>query len=212
MNIDPSLEPDNYIITRKRKLYKFASFARLANCYSETRWQEVKQSILHSSLPVTLEVGAGDGLFLTKLAEAHPERQFIALDRKSDRLYRGAKLANESKLTNILYLWSNADNLRRLLPDQLVQIIWLTFPDPRQHLLSYHQLLTPNGQLKLKTDNDNLFDWSVQQFTTEKWRIDQLSHDLYGDKIAGDATVKTTYEELYLSEGKKINYLAVSKI
>ena len=159
----------------------------------------------------------GSTLSLT-YAETHPDRQFIALDRKSDRLYRGAKLANESKLTNILYLWSNADNLRRLLPDQLVQTIWLTFPDPwpqesnikhrltnRQHLLSYHQLLTPNGQLKLKTDNDNLFDWSVQQFTTEKWRINQLSHDLYGDKIAGDATVKTTYEERYLAEGKKSN-------
>ncbi|MFC2510899.1 MAG: tRNA (guanosine(46)-N7)-methyltransferase TrmB [Candidatus Nanoperiomorbus sp.] len=225
MNIDPSLEPDNYIITRKRKLYKFASFARLANCYSETKWQEAKQSILHDSLPVTLEVGAGDGLFLTKLAEDHPEQQFIALDRKSDRLYRGAKLASESKLTNILYLWSNADNLRRLLPDQLIQTIWLTFPDPwpqesnikhrltnRQHLLSYHQLLAPNGRLKLKTDNDSLFDWSIQQFTTEKWQIDRISHDLYGDKIAGDATVKTTYEERYLAEGKKINYLAAGKI
>ena len=77
MNIDPSLEPDSYIITRKRKLYKFASFARLANCYSETKWQEAKQSILHNSLPVTLEVGAGDGLFLTKLAEVHPERQLL---------------------------------------------------------------------------------------------------------------------------------------
>ncbi len=82
----------------------------------------------------------------------------------------------------------------------------------RQHLLSYHQLLAPNGQLKLKTDNDNLFDWSARQFTTEKWQIDQLSHDLYGDNIAGDATVKTTYEERYLAEGKKINYLVVSKI
>ena len=69
-----------------------------------------------------------------------------------------------------------------------------------------------NGRLKLKTDNDNLFDWSIQQFTTEKWRIDRISHDLYGDKIAGDATVKTTYEERYLAEGKKINYLAAGKI
>ena len=82
----------------------------------------------------------------------------------------------------------------------------------RQHLLSYHQLLAPNGQLKLKTDNDSLFDWSVQQFTTEKWQIDQLSHDLYDDKIAGDANVKTTYEERYLAEGKKISYLAAGKI
>lgn len=219
------LNPDDFIITRKRKLYKFVAFQNMDNCYDDNSWKNVKNQILDNRSPITLEVGAGTALFLTKLAQAHPGQQFIAIDRKSDRLYKGAKLANELGLTNIVYLWSNAHNLSSLLPTGSVAEIWITFPDPwpqesnikhrltnQQFLNQYRKLLTDDGILNFKTDNQTLFDWSAQQFT-RPWQIIHQTHNLHQDQqisdINPDATVMTTYEERYVSEGKSICYLQV---
>ena len=217
------LNPDDFIITRKRKLYKFVAFQNMDNCYDDNSWKNVKNQILDNRSPITLEVGAGTALFLTKLAQAHSDQQFIAIDRKSDRLYKGAKLANELGLTNIVYLWSNAHNLSSLLPTGSVAEIWITFPDPwpqesnikhrltnQQFLNQYRKLLTDDGVLNFKTDNQALFDWSAQQFT-HPWQIIHQTHNLHKDQqisaINPDATVMTTYEERYVSEGKSICYL-----
>ena len=217
------LNPDDFIITRKRKLYKFVAFQNMDNCYDDNSWKNVKNQILDNRSPITLEVGAGTALFLTKLAQAHSDQQFIAIDRKSDRLYKGAKLANELGLTNIVYLWSNAHNLSSLLPTGSVAEIWITFPDPwpqesnikhrltnQQFLNQYRKLLTDDGILNFKTDNQTLFDWSAQQFT-RPWQIIHQTHNLHQDQqisdINPDATVMTTYEKRYVSEGKSICYL-----
>lgn len=220
------INPDDFIITRKRKLYKFAVFQNMANCYDDRNWPNVKEEIVNSRRPLTIEVGAGTALFLTELAHRHPDRQFIAIDRKSDRLYKGAKLANELGLTNIAYLWSNARNLASLLPDGSVSEIWLTFPDPWpqesniKHRLTnpkflgqYHKLLKADGVLNFKTDNHPLFDWSAQQFNNQQWQIIHLTHDLHGDdSVDNDAKIMTTYEERYVGEGKKICYLSAVKV
>ena len=220
---DKRLNPDDFVITRKRKLYKFAAFQNMDNCYDDNSWGNIKNQILDNRQPITLEVGAGTALFLTKLAQAHPDQQFIAIDRKSDRLYKGAKLADELGLVNIVYAWSNAHNLSSLLPTGSVAEIWITFPDPwpqesnikhrltnQQFLDQYRKLLTDDGILNFKTDNQALFDWSVQQFT-RPWQIIYQTHNLHNDQqisnINPDATVMTTYEERYVSEGKSICYL-----
>lgn len=216
------LNPNDFIITRKRKLYKFAVFQNLSNCYDDRTWPEAKDSIINCGKPLTVEIGAGSALFLTKLAELHPDRQFIAIDRKSDRLQKGAKLADEQKLTNIVYLWSNARNLNNLLPAGSVSEIWVTFPDPwpqesnikhrltnQKFLAQYHKLLTPDGVLNFKTDNTPLFDWSVEQFGPKLWQVQHVTHNLHDDpNVPADAKVTTTYEERYLKEGKRINYLS----
>ena len=218
---DQLVNPDDFIITRKRKLYKFAVFQNMTNCYDDRSWPNVKEQIVDGGQPLTIEVGAGTALFLTELAHRHPDRQFIAIDRKSDRLYKGAKLANELGLTNIVYLWSNARHLTSLLPGNSVSEIWLTFPDPwpqesnikhrltnQQFLAQYHELLTADGVLNFKTDNRELFDWSVTQFNDQQWQIAHLTHDLHDDKeVSDDAKIMTTYEERYVGEGRKICYL-----
>ena len=221
-----TVNPNDFIITRKRKLYKFAAFQNMTNCYDDRNWPNAQEQIVHNSRPLTVEVGAGTALFLTELARLHPERQFVAIDRKSDRLYKGAKLAGELKLDNIVYLWSNARNLASLLPGESVSEIWLTFPDPWpqesniKHRLSnpkflgqYHGLLKADGVLNFKTDNRPLFDWSAQQFNNSQWHITHLTHNLHSDNaVDDDAKIMTTYESRYVSEGKKINYLSAEKI
>ena len=222
-----SVNPDDFIITRKRKLYKFAAFRNLPNCHNDDSWTTIKKAILDNNRPITLEIGAGTALFSTKLAELHNDRQFIAIDRKSDRLYKGAKLANELGLSNIIYLWSNARNVSSLLPASSVQSIWITFPDPwpqesnikhrltnPKFLNQYYKLLTDNGTLNFKTDNCELFNWSIQQLDGRQWQLNYLTNDLHSDgtMINQDAAVMTTYEERYVAEGKPICYLRASRI
>lgn len=212
--------PRDFIITRKRKLYKFASFNNLDNCFNESTWLDNQDAILNSGKPINLEIGAGTALFSTKLAQLHPDQIFIAIDRKSDRLYTGAKLANELKLTNAYYIWLNVINLNRAFPDNSISQIWITFPDPwpqesnakhrltnAKRLVEYHKLLSSNGWLNFKTDNRPLFDWSISQLN-EKWQIAFVTNNLHqNDNAPSDSLVTTTYEERYISEGKPINYL-----
>ena len=218
------LNPNDFIITRKRKLYKFAAFRNLANCYDDQHWQ-ADQPLQDVSRPLVIEIGAGTALFLTKLAQDQPAKQFVAIDRKSDRLYKGAKLATELNLTNIVYLWSNARNLISLLGANSVQELWITFPDPwpqesntkhrltnPKFLAEYYRLLAQDGTLNFKTDNRPLFDWSVEQFDSNHWQITQLTHDLHHtDGISSAAKIMTTYEERYVADGKPINYLQAIK-
>ena len=197
------VNPDDFIITRKRKLYKFAVFRNMTNCCDDRSWSNVKKEIVNSGQPLTIEVGAGTALFLTELAHRHPDQQFIAIDRKSDRLYKGAKLANELGLTNIVYLWSNARNLASIKHR-------LTNP---KFLGQYHKLLKADGVLNFKTDNRPLFDWSTQQFDNNQWHITHLIHNLHSDNaVDDDAKIMTTYESRYVSEGKPINYLQAQKL
>lgn len=224
------LNPNDFIITRKRKLYKFAAFQNLANCYDDRSWPTVKECIADDSKPLIMEVGAGTALFSTELARRHPERQFIAIDRKSDRLYRGARLAAERHLDNIIYLWSNARNLSSLFPVGSVAELWITFPDPwpqesnikhrltnPKFLAQYYRLLRADGVLNFKTDNRQLFDWSVEQLQqlSQQWRIDLVTHNLHDDSSnddLADALVMTSYEQRYVADGKPINYLRASRL
>lgn len=219
--------PDDFIITRKRKLYKFALFQNISNCYDDQSWVEVKDAIAEQS-PLTIEVGAGSGLFLAKLAILHPDRHYLAIDRKSDRLVQGAKQAIAKKAHNISFLWSNADNLGRLLPAGCADELWLTFPDPwpqesnyrkrltaPKYLVEYKKLLSGNGTLRFKTDNKELFDWSKEQLRQNSFIIEFSTNDLHGDqRLAPDDDVlamMTSYEARYVSEGKQIYYL-VAKV
>lgn len=214
--------PDDYIITRKRKLYKFALFQNMTNCYDDRSWGEVRGAITEQS-PLTIEVGAGSGLFLTKLATIHPDRHYLAIDRKSDRLVQGAKRVAADNIRNINYLWSNADNLGRLLPAGCADELWLTFPDPwpqesnyrkrltaPKYLAQYKKLLKTGGVLRFKTDNKELFDWSKEQLEQNGFNIEFTTEDLHNDERLSpdsDALVMTSYEARYVDEEKKICYL-----
>lgn len=225
MNSDTSF--DQFVITRKRKKYKFAVFNSLDNCYNDDNLAELQQILTNSNTPLTVEIGAGSALFLTKLAELHPDRHYLAIDRKSDRLYHGAKLAKQLGLTNINYLWSNARNINTIIADGAVDELWITFPDPwpqesnikhrltnPKYLAQYQRILAKDGKLNFKTDNQPLFDWSVEQFDNT-WHITHQTHDLHNDaeinQFNTDATIMTSYEERYTAEGKPICYLQAIK-
>ena len=118
------VDPTQFIITRKRKKYRFALFENAENCFELAEWQPLTGKNL------TVEVGAGTGLFLAELAKKHPDQKFIALDVKGDRLQKGARKALEEGLDNIYFVRARADQLMEVVQPGSVKNLWLTFSDP----------------------------------------------------------------------------------
>lgn len=213
------VNPDDFIISRKRKKYKFAKFHNAGNCFEINDWQQIAPGQARRKVD-TVEVGAGTGLFSVELATRHPDKTFVAVDVKADRLQKGAYEAIERGLTNIYFLRARADQIDELFEPQSLGAIWLTFPDPfpRErsarrrmthplYLEKYARLLETSGAFYLKHDNPDFFQWSLEQLVQENWRIDELSFDLHDTNLSDDYKIMTTYEKRWLSEGLKTNFV-----
>lgn len=207
------LDPNDFIISRKRKKYKFAVFHNSSLCLEFDEWQS-------DFKPSALEVGAGTGTFSVALAETYPERRHLAVDVKADRLQTGARQATEKNLNNIRFLRARIEQLSDLLQSHSLDIIWINFPDPfakersskhrltdPRYLTLYKELLKPTGTLHFKTDAVALFDWSLEQLASEGWELRNISFDLHRSGVNDEAKIPTTYEARYVREGKKICYV-----
>lgn len=207
------LNPDDFIISRKRKKYKFALFANSPLCFEADEWEKSPVDVL--------ELGAGTGLFGVALAAAEPDKQFLAVDVKADRLQTGARKSTADGLENIRFLRARAeDQLPELVAPHSLERIWVTFPDPfprarsAKHRLThpsflafYQRALQPAGALYFKTDARGLFDWSLEQLVAEGWRIDELSFDLHESGLDDGYKIPTTYEARFMNDGIKINFV-----
>lgn len=207
------LDPNDFIISRKRKKYRFALFANSPLCFETEEWNNMPK-------PDVMELGAGTGLFGVAMAHATPGWQFIAVDVKADRLQTGARAATAQNVANLRFLRARADQLLDLLDDSSLTSIWVTFPDPfpkdrsakhrlthPQFLQTYQQLLRPDGALYFKTDAKGLFDWSMEQLVAQGWKIEELSFDLHESNLDSSYKIPTTYEARYMREGLKINFV-----
>lgn len=208
------LDPTNFIITRKRKLYKFALFNNSSICYEFDDWGK-ENSITHN-----LEIGAGTGLFSEALAAKNPDKKFVAVDVKADRLVKGALKAEEENVKNVRFLRARADQLTQAFTPGSVRYIWVTFPDPYPRdrnvgrrltnptfLRIYDELLADGGALYFKTDATELFKWSLEQLVNEGWQIQRLTFDLHESDLNDNYKVMTTYESRFVGEGLKINFV-----
>ncbi len=210
------IDPNEFIITRKRKKYKFALYANSPLCFEIDQW---------SKRPVDcVELGAGTGHFSVELAARYPDKTFVAVDVKADRLQTGAKEAADRGITNVLFLRARADQLVDLFDSQSLQSLWLTFPDPfpkkrsagrrmthPNYLNMYQSLLSSGGAFYLKHDDRNFFHWSIEQLVTQQWRIDELSFDLHESDLSDDYKILTPYEERWLQDGLTTNFVKASR-
>jgi len=207
------IDPKEFIITRKRKKYKFALFANNPLCFEAEDWpKDTKVDVL--------EVGAGTGLFGVALAEKSPGLNHVAVDVKADRLQKGAYVAEEKGLNNMRFLRARADQLIDLIPAHSLTAVWVTFPDPfpkkrssgrrlthPTFLKIYQHLLSERGALYFKTDAHELFTWSLEQLVAEGWQLQELSFDLHESDLSGDYKTHTTYEQRFISEGLKTHFV-----
>ena len=224
------IDPDDFIITRKRKKYKFAKFHNAENCFELEEWH--KQSV------DVVELGAGTGLFSVELAARHPDKQFVAVDVKADRLQKGAYESLERGIKNVQFVRARADQIDELFNEHSLEALWLTFPDPfprersarrrmthpiylEKYAALLHQGVTLNRSKKsesvfnglyLKHDNQDFFQWSLEQLVTEKWHIKQLSFDLHNSDLTDDYKIQTTYEKRWLSEGLTTKFVSAMKL
>lgn len=206
------INPDDFVISRKRKKYKFAKFANAENCYELEEW--------HPRAIDYVELGAGTGLFSVEMASAHPDKAFIAIDVKADRLQKGAYEAISRGLTNISFIRARADQLDQVVLAGSVSQLWVTFPDPfprersqRRRLTHplylelYASRLQPSGKFYLKHDDPIFFAWSLEQLVSQRWFIDELSFDLHESELSNEYKIITTYEQRWLSEGRRTGFV-----
>ena len=203
---DTSVNPDDFIITRKRKKYKFAKFLNSPICFELSEWTKRPIDVV--------EVGAGTGRFCLELAARYPSKTFVAIDVKADRLQKGAYEATERGLANIFFVRMRADQLGELTNENSVENVWITFADPfpkprsagrrmthPTYLSLYQKMLRPGGSLLIKHDNPAFFQWSLEQLVERNWRISELSFDLHESNLPDDYKIKTDYERRWLDEG-----------
>ena len=207
------IDPKEFIITRKRKKYKFALFFNSPLCFEFDEWPR------ETAVDV-VEVGAGNAHFLVEQAMRHPERIFAAVDVKADRLQSGARKAEELGLKNIYFIRARADQIDELFAKHSLSIIWLTFSDPfprkrnagrrmshATYLKKYARVLKLGGDFILKHDNLDFFQWSLEQLVAERWRIVELSFDLHDSDLDEDYKVLTAYEKRWLGEGRRTYFV-----
>lgn len=181
------------------------------------KWRE---SVFKNVNPVILELGCGKGEYAVGLAKANPGCNYIGVDIKGARMWTGAKEVEEDGLKNVSFLRTEIENIDKFFDGSEIDEIWITFPDPqmqksRKRLTStrflqlYSKILKPEGIINLKTDSPFLYEYTRR--LVELNGLEKLidTDDLYGSGLADHvSSIKTYYEQQWLSRGKKIKLLS----
>ncbi len=172
--------------------------------------------------PITLELACGRGEYSVGMARAIKDRNFVGVDKKGDRLWKGSTWAVEEQLSNVGFLRTEILFMESFFEPGEVDEIWLTFPDPRPRLRDakrrlsssrymdmYKKLLRPDGFFRFKTDNTDLFDFTMDELAMRNDFYDfEFTHDLYQSHLQPECfDIKTKYEEMFAAQGEKIKYL-----
>ena len=216
----------------KHKLQRFAENETFGNLFQHSDYDRVgeefplkgswRKDYFHNENPVILELGCGKGEYTIAMAKRFPGRNYIGIDRKGARLWRGCKDAIEQNLENVAFLRIAIDNIPYYFGTNEVDEIWVTFPDPqpkkeRKRLVSpkfidtYRKILkSGSGVVHLKTDSDLLYEYLLETAVAEKWDILENIENVYGVQADSLLTeVQTFYERKWLEEGKTIHYVRV---
>lgn len=181
---------------------------------------EYKTKVFKNNNPIHLEIGMGKGNFIIDMAKNNPDINFIGVEKYSSVASVAIKKIREIKPDNLRILIMDAKNLEEILKGK-VDTIYLNFSDPwpkdrhakrrltaRNFLESYDKLFKGSPHIVMKTDNDNLFQYSLESFKEYGYKINKISYDLHSETLDN---VETEYEEKFSKEGIKIKYVDVSK-
>ncbi|MEI6576945.1 MAG: tRNA (guanosine(46)-N7)-methyltransferase TrmB [Bacteroidota bacterium] len=184
------------------------------------RWKD----FFKNDNPIVLELGCGKGEYTLFLAERRPDRNYIGIDIKGARIWKGLKMSHEAEMGNVAFIRTHVQVIRQYFTPGEVAEIWITFPDPQprqarekkrlthpRFLDVYREVLVPKGLIHLKTDNAALFDWTLEMIKEEGHDLHAETHDLYhSGGFEEAAAIQTFYESKFLAEGILINYLEFS--
>ena len=170
--------------------------------------------------PIVLELGCGKGEYTVALAQRDPLRNYIGIDIKGARMWRGAKTATNRRMHNVGFLRTRIEFIDALFAENEISEIWITFPDPQLKtrrakkrltsplFLSYYaKLLTPDGKINLKTDSQHLYAYTQAVINHFGLPCEVANDDIYGSGFADEVlSVKTAYEQMFLERGLPITY------
>ena len=182
-------------------------------------------SFLENENPIHIEVGMGKGRFIMELAALHPDINYIGIERYTSVLLRAVQKMEEQPLPNIHFLCIDAATLPEIFDTDEVSRIYLNFSDPwpkdrhakrrltsREFLARYDQFLKKDGHIEFKTDNQDLFTFSLQEIEESPlWKLDASTRDLHNDPALNEGNIMTEYEEKFSSMGNPICKLITSR-
>lgn len=183
------------------------------------------KNIFENTNPIHIEIGMGKGRFLMDLAALNPNINYIGIERYTSVLLRAVQKIQENPLPNIRFLCVDAATLPEIFAPEEVDRIYLNFSDPwpkdrhaRRRLTStdflnlYNLFLAKNGRLEFKTDNRDLFEFSIEEIENSPiWKLDVKTYDLHNDPMLNFGNIMTEYEEKFSSKGNPICKLIASR-
>ncbi len=216
----------------KNKLKRFKENETFPNVIQPTR-EEVqnnsldlkgnwKQNFFKNNHPIVLELGCGKGEYSVNLAKMFPDKNFLGIDIKGARFWRGAKTALEENIPNVGFLRTQIELVDLIFAENEIDEIWITFPDPQikytrtkhrmtnpDFLKKYKKILKPDGVVHLKTDSEYMHGYTLGLLQGLGLNIEYAHHDVYGTTNAPKEVtdIQTYYESQYLAVNKKITYL-----
>jgi len=174
--------------------------------------------------PIVLELACGKGEYSVNMAKFFPEKNFIGIDLKGNRIWRGARTGVDENIENLAFLRIQIEDIADYFGQQEVDEIWITFPDPQPQdsrekkrltfpgfLNKYKGFLKPGGKINLKTDNDGLYAYTEEVVQQQNLICHKKTDKLYHSEFYDDVLkIKTHYERIYLKQDKNINYIQFS--
>ena len=208
-----------------KKLIRFAELETFDNVLQfpgniKGKWAE----FLKNENPIVLELACGKGEYAVGLGMLYPQKNFIGIDIKGNRIWVGAKKALENKLNNVAFLRIQIDHVNEYFSKAEVSEIWITFPDPQlrkskarkrlthpKFLRLYQQFLKQGGYIHLKTDSPDLYEFTRRVIEMYGCALHEDHEDLYGSElISEELKIKTHYESLDIARSNRIHYLCFS--
>lgn len=218
----------------KKKLKRFAEVATFPNTFQHMPTSPVlgdfklkgkwRESYFKNENPIVLELGCGKGEYTIGLAEKFTGKNFIGIDLKGARIWKGAKEALERDMKNVAFVRARVDKIEKLFSENEADEIWITFPDPqlqkpKEHkrltspdfIEQYRKILKEGGIIHLKTDNRQFYDYTLDVIGKLELRLIFSTPDLYGkphDFIfpEGLLSIRTFYENMFMEKGFPICY------
>jgi len=222
----------------KGKLEKFAMISEYKNVVEPTMEEAMhsgialkgkwKKEFFKNNHPITVELACGGGEYTVGMAAMYPERNFIGVDIKGNRIWKGATKAIEQNLNNVGFLRTRIDFIANCFSKDEVDEIWITFPDPQMNknrrrkrltnklfLSRYQKFLKSKGKMRLKSDSDFFYEFTKKVIEEKSLDILFDCDDIYSkytpqnpdSRLTKELLLKTFYENMWLEEGKKIKYI-----